>query len=209
MRPELPTSRVSDRFLWEQALAGQPAAFGQLFDRHFGAVYDHCVRRTGVVQDAEEIASWSFLEAWRRPAKVRFVDDSLRPWLLVVATNLSLNRNRARRRYRAALARLPAEGELDATDLAQQVVDTASALDLAKSCARLVADLPRAHQEVVSLCDLSGLTHEEAAAALGVPVGTVKSRLSRAHRSLRANLDALDRLRALGTSTPTFGGRTR
>lgn len=127
-----------------------------------------------------------FLEALRRASAVRFVDGSALPWLLVVATNLARNQSRARRRYRALLARLPSP--IPQADIAD---DVAADLESRERTARLrgaMGSLRPAEQDVLALCDLAELSYEEAATALGVPVGTVRSRLSRARAKLRGAL---------------------
>jgi DNA-directed RNA polymerase specialized sigma24 family protein len=97
----------SDELLWSQAADGRRVAFGDVFDRHVRAVYRHCRRLSSTVSDAEDLTSLVFLEAWRGRDRVRFVDGSVRPWLLATATNVARNASRARRRYDAVLARLP------------------------------------------------------------------------------------------------------
>ena len=104
------------------------------------------------------------------------------PWLLGVATNLARNQQRALRRHRAALERLaPSLIEDDfVDDLAGRLDDERTVRDLL----RLVDRLPRREREVLALCAWDGLGYAEAAVALGVPVGTVRSRLFRARRRL-------------------------
>jgi RNA polymerase sigma-70 factor (ECF subfamily) len=179
----------SDEQLWALARAGDTAAFAAVFDRHLEAVYTQCVRRSGSWVDAEDLASMVFLEAWRKAGNVRFVDGSLRPWLLVVATNITRTQARARRRYEAMLSRLPHE-DLTA-DAAEEVISDLDAEQSAALLARAMATLGKAHQEILALCDLAELSYAEAAAVLAVPVGTVRSRLSRARRKLRGALDSL------------------
>ena len=176
----------SDRELWRLAGAGDPAAFGQLFDRHATAVYNHLFRRTANWSEAEDLTSAVFLQAWRRRGQVVLDRESALPWLLGVANQTLRNAQRATRRYHAALARIaPADKSSD--DHADAV---AAAVDGERQMAeirRAVSRLPRHEREVVELCAWSGLDHKGAAVALGVPVGTVKSRLHRARRRLAAD----------------------
>jgi RNA polymerase sigma factor (sigma-70 family) len=173
---------ASDSELWDRAVAGSPEPFGELFERHARSVYNHCFRRTASWADAEELTSAVFLEAWRRRAEVRPTGESARPWLLGVANNLLRNHRRSLRRYRAALARvpLPRYGADPADDVAGRLADEQQ-MHRVLAC---VERLPRPDQEVLSLCVWSELTYQEAAAVLGVPVGTVRSRLSRARARL-------------------------
>jgi RNA polymerase sigma-70 factor (ECF subfamily) len=163
--------------------AGDPDAFGELFDGHTRAVYSLAYRLTGNRTEAEEIVSLTFLEAWRLRDRVKPDGESLRPWLLGITVNVVRNFTRAARRHQAALARVPEAGVVP--DFADEV---ASRLDDGTRLAAVRAAFGRLRtddQDVVALCVWSGLDYESAAAALGIPVGTVRSRLSRARRKLR------------------------
>ncbi|MGW1145009.1 RNA polymerase sigma factor [Streptomyces sp. NPDC002454] len=165
--------------------AGEPTAFAELFDSHARAVYNHAFRLTADWSTAEDVMSATFLEAWRIRDKVSPEGGSLRPWLLGIATNTARNHHRSNRRYRAA-ANAAAAAELSVPDHAEAV---AARVDdrrrLAAALAALAA-LRRPEREVIALCLGEGLDYEAAAEALGIPVGTVASRLSRARRKLRA-----------------------
>jgi RNA polymerase sigma-70 factor, ECF subfamily len=173
----------TDRQLLRNA---DPASFGTLFERHGKAIYNYCFRRTADWATAEDLTSVVFLEAWRKRKEVRLQGDSLLPWLYGVATNVLRNRSRSLRRYRAALERLPRGVEADFAD------DVAGRLDDERQmCAVLeaVRQLPTREQDVFALCAWSELSYEEAAVALGVPLGTVRSRLARARARLHARLE--------------------
>ncbi|WUI03249.1 RNA polymerase sigma factor [Spirillospora sp. NBC_00431] len=173
----------TDAEVWRRAVDGDGEGFGVLFDRHSRAVYNHCFRRVGDWSAAEELTSVVFLEAWRRRAQVRLDGDSALPWLLGVAANVTRNRNRALRRQRAALARIPVHP--DACDHADAVAERLDAERAMAGLLRLVRRLSRDDQDVLALCAGDGLSYAQAALALGVPVGTVRSRLSRARSRLR------------------------
>jgi RNA polymerase sigma factor (sigma-70 family) len=161
-----------------------PDAFTALFDRHQRAVYNYCFRRTGDRALAEDLTSAVFLEAWRRASRSELREATARAWLLGVATNLLRNQRRSLRRYRSALDRVqPESAEPDFTDQTAERLDAAGQM---RAVLAIVEQLPRKHQEVVALCMWSGLTYEEAAMALGVPIGTVRSRMSRARERLEA-----------------------
>src|SRR5438132_505467 len=131
---------------------------------------------------AEELTAIVFLEAWRRRAQVELERDEAVPWLLGVATNVLRNLRRSQRRYRAALERLPRE---HAADFAAEVEERLDDERQMRAALRALRQLPRADQDVLALCVWEELTYEQAALALGVPVGTVRSRLSRARARLR------------------------
>jgi RNA polymerase sigma factor (sigma-70 family) len=175
---------LADAQLWALAAEQEDgAAFGEIFERHSAAVYAHCFRRTGHWTVAEDLTSVVFLEAWRRRRDVRFAAGSVLPWLLAVANNAASNSQRALRRHQRLLARLPPPGqEPDPADDAARRVDQERAIEplLAE-----LASLRRAERDVLTLCDWSGLSYADAATALGIPIGTVRSRLSRARKQLR------------------------
>lgn len=175
---------VSDRDLWAAAVAGDGEAFGVLFDRHREPVRAYCARRTGSLDTADDLVSIVFLEAWRGRRNVEIVHDSALPWLYGIAGNTVRQQTRTALRHRRLLARLPREA-LE-PDHAEQV---SARLDDQRHLAALSAalrTLRRTHQEVLLLCLWQGLDHASAAVALGVPSGTVKSRLSRARARLAA-----------------------
>jgi RNA polymerase sigma-70 factor (ECF subfamily) len=174
--------------------AGHPQAFACLFDDHAQAVYSHAVRLTGDRSTAEDVVSLTFLEAWRLRGRLlpdaefsHDTGDGLRAWLFGIATNVLRNTQRTARRHRAALARLP-ERHTDRETVPDFADDLAARMDdserLAAARAAL-AQLRRHEREVFALCVWSGLSYAAAAEALGVPISTVRSRLSRARQRLR------------------------
>jgi RNA polymerase sigma factor (sigma-70 family) len=176
------TALETDADLLGRAQAGDADAFGVLFERHAPTVLRFCFRRTGNATLAEDLTSIVFLEAWRVRGKTVFFEGRALPWLLGVALNVLRSQTRAERRYREALARLPANGlpepESEAT-IAR--IDAEREMQVVL---RAVEQLGRREREVVELCIWEGLTTEEASLALGISAGAVRSRLSRARRRL-------------------------
>lgn len=171
-----------DTNLRKRIRAGDHDAFGDLFDAYARSVYNHAYRLTGEWTTAEDVVSLTFLDAWRLRAKVDEEGGSLRPWLLGIATNVTRNTRRAARRHAAAVARLPREEAV--RDFADEVagrLDDAAQLAVVRTA---LARLRRAEREVLALCVWAGLDYAAAAEALGVTVGTVRSRLSRARTKL-------------------------
>ncbi|MEV6490936.1 RNA polymerase sigma factor [Actinoplanes sp. NPDC051633] len=162
--------------------AGDAAAFGQVFDDHARDVHRHALRTTGSWATAEDVVSLTFYEAWRLRERLLPDGDSLLPWLLGIATNVLRNTRRAARRHSAALARLHIE---PVPDFADEVVDRMRDADRLAAAVAALSRLRPADREVFTLCVWSGLDYAQAAEALGVPVGTVRSRLSRARARLR------------------------
>lgn len=159
-----------------------PDALAELFDRHADRVYNHCFRATGDWAEAEDAVSAVFLEVWRHRHRVRLHDGSAAPWLYGVATNVCRNLTRSRRRRTRALAALPPP--VTEPDLAEQVTDRLGSTARMREVLTAIQALPEREREVLALVAWAGLTYEQAAAALDIPVGTVRSRLSRARARL-------------------------
>src|SRR5215475_2309677 len=172
----------SDGDLWARSRLGDRDAFGTLFERHARLIYNYCFRRVGSWATAEDLLSVVFIEAWRRRDK-GLPPDKVLPWLYGIATNVVRNQRRSERRFATALSRVPrAEPARDfAADADQRIDDEWQA----QGALRLLAKLPRREQDVFVLCAVMELSYEDTALALGLPPGTVRSRLSRARARLR------------------------
>jgi RNA polymerase sigma factor (sigma-70 family) len=170
--------------------AGDQETFGALFSEHARAVYNHAFRLTGDWSTAEEVVSLTFLEAWRLRSTVRPEGGSLLPWLLGIALNVARNVSRATRRHQAAMNRLPVMPDVeDFSDELAARIDDAARLVAVRAA---VATLRPGERDVLALCVWSGLDYASAAEALGVPVGTVRSRLCRARLKLQRLARAAD-----------------
>ncbi|MFE7033269.1 RNA polymerase sigma factor [Streptomyces sp. NPDC057621] len=167
--------------------AGDPDAFGALFDEHARAVQRHVIRLTGDLDLAEDLVSLTFLEAWRLRERVLPGEDDLRPWLLGIATNVTRNTARAARRHRAALTRVPPPEPVP--DHAEQVARRLADTEELAAAQRALRTMRRAEREVFALCVWEGQDAATAARTLGVAVGTVRARLSRARKRLRGLTD--------------------
>jgi RNA polymerase sigma factor (sigma-70 family) len=175
----------SDRSLWDRA-ADQPDAFGRLFERHAQAVYSFCGWKTRDWSLAEDLTSIVFLEAWTRRRSAVITSHNVRAWLLGVANNVCRNSDRSRRRYRGAISRL---SRAESEPAFEETVD--SQLEAHSSSAQALSaidNLSEIDREIVMLILWSGLTYEEAAHVLDIPIGTVRSRLSRARERLQTEL---------------------
>jgi RNA polymerase sigma-70 factor (ECF subfamily) len=180
---------AADESLWQAAADGDKQAFSELYERHARAIYNYLFRRLADWSEAEDLTAVVFLEAFRRRREVVIVEGKLLPWLYGIATNVLRNRRRTLWRHRDLVAQL-ADRPGDA--VAPDVAARAEAAAQMRSVLEHIAGLPRSQQDVIALCVWSGLSYEEAAAALGVPIGTVRSRLARA-RALLAELDGAPR----------------
>ncbi|MYW97207.1 RNA polymerase sigma factor [Amycolatopsis rubida] len=180
---DVPDVPGGDQELWARAAAGEVAAFGELFDRHASAVWNYAYRLTGSWATAEDLASLTFLTAWRRLGEVTLVNDSARPWLYTVTANLARREQRRLGRFAAVLTRLPRNPVV--RDHAEEVAGQIDADRQLKVVLSAVAKLPRAERRAVELCLLGGLSTAEASAVLGIAEPSVRARISRARTRLR------------------------
>jgi RNA polymerase sigma factor (sigma-70 family) len=173
----VPLRLETDDFLWRRVRSGDPDAFGELFERRGRAIYNYCFRRTANWAAAEDLCSTVFLEAWRRRDQ-ELMPGKVLPWLYGIATNVARNHRRSLRRRGAALVRVGRPGPTPdfADDAVGRLDDERQMADVL----RAVAQLSERQQDVLALCVWSGLSYEDAAQALDIPVGSVKSNLSRA-----------------------------
>lgn len=176
----------SDEALWGRSLAGDGEAFGALFDRHRERVYRHACRLTSTRHDAEDIVASAFLELWRRRAKVRLVDGSVLPWLLITTTNVGRNASRARRRHRQFLERLPRAPEQP--DAAEVALDT-HALGADARLREGLGALTKKDAQLFALVALEDYPVGVAAELLGLSVSAARARLHRVRGKLREQFE--------------------
>ncbi|BAJ73344.1 DNA-directed RNA polymerase specialized sigma subunit, sigma24 homolog [Microbacterium testaceum StLB037] len=164
-----------DAGLWARVLGGDELALAALFDRYDGRLFRHASRLLTHREDAKDAVTVAFFELWRKRASVRLVEGSPLPWLLNTVAHCARNLERSGRRYRALLDRAP--------------VSVAAPHDHDDSdVMAALRRLPEREQAVVVLSVLEGYAEREVAQVLGIPVGTVKSRLARAKTKLRGEL---------------------
>jgi RNA polymerase sigma-70 factor, ECF subfamily len=163
--------------------AGHDVQFERLASEHGDALLRYARGLTGSDgQAAEDIVQEVLLVAWQRLATLD-ADRSVRPWLCTVA------RNRAVSRWRARQARPVETGEDDLADLpAAGSADDEDAALTRRVMLAAIGTLRREHRDVLFECFYCGRTITEAAAALGIPAGTVRSRRFHALAALRAEL---------------------
>jgi RNA polymerase sigma factor (sigma-70 family) len=156
------------------------ADVGRLFELHADELHRYLARRVGAA--ADDLVGDTFVAALRGGFDAR--RGSARAWLYGIATNLANNHLRRRGREDAATGRLAAAGPDDSHE--SRVVDRVDAQVRAAQLRVAIAALPAADRDVLLLSSWAGLTHQEIAEALGVPAGTVRSRLHRVRRQLRS-----------------------
>ncbi|MEV4276832.1 RNA polymerase sigma factor [Actinoplanes xinjiangensis] len=164
--------------------------FAALFDRHAPHIHRYLARRLGD-QAADDLVAETFLTAFRRRGTFRADQRDARPWLYGIATLLVAQHRRDEVRRLRLHQAVPAE--LDTSCHADRVAADVTAAALRSVLTSALADLADGDRDVLLLVVQEELTYEQVAAALDIPVGTVRSRLHRARTVLRA---------ALGGSNP-------
>ncbi len=163
-----------------------PAEFAAIFDRHFDAVFAYLQRRLG--RDlAEELAAETFLVAFDSRQRFDADQGGALPWLLGIATNLMRHHWRRESRELRAYARSATDPVLDAFDGVEERLDASGER---RRLVEALAGLSGPERDALLLAAWTELSYTEIAAALEVPVGTVRSRLSRARERISASLAA-------------------
>ncbi|PZG22974.1 RNA polymerase sigma factor [Nonomuraea aridisoli] len=162
-----------------------PEAFAELFDRYSAMLYRYVSKRLGPEQ-AEDLVGETFLIAFARRRSYDLAYADARPWLFGILTKLvSRHHRKEAARYRALL-RAPVDSAVESP--ADRVAAGVTARAVRAELAGALAALPAKDRDVLLLIAWGDLTYEEVAQALGIPVGTVRSRLNRGRRKVRAAL---------------------
>lgn len=170
-----------DATLIERSLT-EPEAFAAIFDRHATEIHRYASRRLGAAL-AEDVVGETFLVAFRRRDRYDLSYRNARPWLFGIATNMIGRHRQAEIRFYRALARTGVDPVIESP--ADDVVTRVAAASQRQAIAACLARLSAVERNTVLLVDWAELSYDEAASALAVPVGTVRSRLSRARRKVR------------------------
>jgi RNA polymerase sigma-70 factor (ECF subfamily) len=182
------------------ASLGSPAAFGELFDRHATTLFRYFVRRVGP-DDADALLGELFRIAFEKRDRFDTARPDARPWLYGIASNLLARRRQGEARRLDATARLVST----ASAPADHFVEVDARLDASRqwaAVAEAIATLPRGERDALLLFAWEGMAYDEIAAALDVPVGTVRSRLNRARGRLRELVGAHEEERVTATLRP-------
>lgn len=170
-----------------RAAQHDPASFGALFDRHFETVYRFCERRVGRGL-AEDLAGETFRRAFEARHSYDLSQANSLPWLFRIALNLVRDAIRSRAAEDRAYARLHAlSGSVARSDEDHLALTADARAELARLARLLVAE-PERDVDALFLHVWEGLSYIEIAIALGVPIGTVRSRLSRLRHRLEQGL---------------------
>jgi RNA polymerase sigma factor (sigma-70 family) len=171
----------NDAAIIERSVA-VPECFAELFDRHAEGIYRYAARRLGQ-QAAADVMSEVFLVAFRNRRRYDTSRNDARPWLYGITINVISQYQRTQRRYARVLA---AVRGVPATDVvADEVLDRVTAAQLRPRIMRMLGELSDSDRELVLLVAWAELSYEQASQALGIPLGTVRSRLHRIRVKLR------------------------
>lgn len=184
---------LSDEALLQAMRARQPEALAQLYDRYAAAVYSLARMITRDDEAAEDVTQEVFLRLWQAPELYVPERGPFAPWLLRVTRNRALDWVRQRRRGTASLEVIidergvePADGGGDPAALAERTI-------LAEHVRQALAELEPSQRQVLEFAYFAGLTQREMADMLGIPLGTVKTRVRAGMRRL-AELLARERI---------------
>ena len=188
---EMPGSGAEDLELLRSAAGGEGRAFHELVDRHGPRLYRMAVALCGNAADAEDVLQEAFTGAYRGLGRFE-ARSSVKTWLSrILVTQAALWRRRGRnRRGVLPLTSGGADEEGGGLPVAAPGEGPAGEVDYRIDLRAALQTLSPDHREVVTLREIDGLSYEEIAGVLGVPRGTVESRLHRARAELRERLKA-------------------
>lgn len=179
---------LEDMLLVTRVAGGDEAALGQLYDRFGQAAYSLCLRIIHDPATAEELTQEVFVRLWRSAASFDAERGGVSTWLLRIAHNLSLNE--VRRRQSRPVVAPDVDWEVQSTTLADtsregDPAQVVWAREQGQVIQQALAELPAPQRQAIELAFFGGLSQAEVAAALGEPLGTIKSRIRVGMQRLR------------------------
>ena len=190
------TTEPTDAELLERMASGDREALALVFRRHHGTVYRFSRQMLGSTEAAEDVTQDVFVALTKSAGRFDPAMASLSTYLYGIARHLVLQRyKRDRARIEVSIDAMTAD-DVSAFATSSDPAETISRAQATRQLRSAILRLPVRYREMIVLCELNGLSYEEAAAIAGCPIGTVRSRLSRARQML------IDRCRnALTTET--------
>ena len=194
MNPKTPSTQLDDALLVRQAASGDLDAFNQLVLAYQNMAYNNAYALLGDMDLAEDATQESFIKAFQ--GMNQFRGGSFRGWLLKIVTNSAYDL--LRRSHRHPTQPLFPEDENDEeiespiwlADPNASVQESVEQIQESTQLYKMLDELPEVYRSVITLIDINELDYSEAAEALSVPVGTVKSRLARARLQMQKKLQA-------------------
>jgi RNA polymerase sigma-70 factor, ECF subfamily len=194
MNPKIPSTQLDDALLVRQAVSGDLDAFNQLVLAYQNMAYNNAYALLGDMDLAEDATQESFIKAFQ--GMNQFRGGSFRGWLLKIVTNSAYDL--LRRSHRHPTQPLFPEDENDEeiespawlADPNASLQESVEQIQESTQLYKMLDELPEVYRSVITLIDINELDYSEAAEALSVPVGTVKSRLARARLQMQKKLQA-------------------
>ena len=178
------TTEPTDPELLDRMVSGDREALAIIFRRHHGTVYRFSRQMLGSREAAEDVTQDVFVALTKSAGRFNPSVASLSTYLYGIARNLVLQRyKRSRARVEITIEAIGGDDQV-ALAVSNDLADQLSRVQAARQLRQAILRLPVHYREVVVLCELNGLSYEDAAAIAGCPVGTVRSRLSRARQIL-------------------------
>jgi RNA polymerase sigma-70 factor (ECF subfamily) len=181
---------VTDAELVERARRGDRAAFDAIVERYQHVVFRTALAVTSNREEAEDAAQETFLRAFGHIGGFRG-DSSLKTWLLAIAWREGISKRRSLVNRLRRMVSTPEDEAFDPPAAGRTEEARVKDAEHALTVLKLVARLPQSYREALMLAATGDFTFDEMSAALGVPVGTLKWRVSEARRQLREKLRAL------------------
>ena len=182
---------MTDAELVERARQGEPAAFGELVERHRSAVYRAALAALGSPADAEDAAQEAFLTAYRRLSSFR-AEASFKTWLLTIAWHQAINQRRGLTRWWRLIAQPRGdEGFESEQEYPSRERSPEEALEddrLRRDIESAIRELPPKLRDPLLLAQSGDYKYDEIGAMLKAPVGTIKWRISEARRLVKQRL---------------------
>ena len=194
---------VTDETLLIGVARREPTALALLYERRRATVFRQALQIAadpGVAADATQEV---FLQVWLRAGQYDPTRGAASSWLRAVAHNVTLNQV-GRRRKQAVVQRLDDEAAQRLVDGAVDVEEAVCAADRRRAVVAALADLPPAQRAVLVHAYYGGLSHVQIAARLGLPTGTVKSRIRTGLRRLRQSLEPAGSARFARAALPAW-----
>jgi len=185
-----------DLNLVRRAQAGDTDAFGELVQRNRKAVFRAAVAALGSATDADDVTQEAFVMAYRKIGSFRG-DAAFKTWLLAITWRKALDRRKSVGRW-LRLTVIAPDAETDAANRIEQMPadersqeDDLAAAQLRRTIRRLIMTLPRKLRDALLLAGSGDYSYTQISFILGIPVGTVKWRVSEARRVLKEKMIAL------------------
>ena len=180
------TRSATDAQIIEASIA-RPAVFEEIFDRHFAAMHRFAVGRVGS-QEAADVVAETFARAFARRRRFRLDRPSALPWLFGIAVNVCRERSRWVERGQRATTRVATRAEMTTEPFETALAERIDAERMRPDLIVALRGLSDDEYALLMLTSEAGMSYVEMAEHLGIPIGTVRSRLARARKRLRAEL---------------------